>query len=95
MDRSELRRLAEAAINHPTINVPLDCGTADIPSLAMEAYQEEVSNPAAIIELLDEIEALKCCGNCKHQTYDGMDYGCELVLKNYHQNKCDKWQGVK
>ena len=41
------------------------------------------------------IEKLKCCGNCKHQNYDGMDYGCDIVLKEYYQNKCDKWEGLK
>ena len=51
---------------------------------------------AAFIEQQAQtIEKLKCCGNCKHQNYDGMDYGCDIVLKEYYQNKCDKWEGLK
>ena len=63
MDRAELRRLAEAAIKaaqEPEIDVTKTQAYYE----ALEQF-EDFANPATIIELLDEIESLKCCGNIR------------------------------
>ena len=74
INTAELRRLAEAAekfryiyeaarnIDHPSYPGSDECEAWED---ALEAYQEAAS-PAAIIELLDMVEGMKCCTNCKH-----------------------------
>jgi hypothetical protein len=62
----------------------------------IKALDEQISaaNPAAIIELMDRLEALKCCGNCgkRHQG----EHGCEKGewSRDARVLKCDKWEGI-
>ena len=40
--------------------------------------------PTDIALLLAEVRRLRCCGNCRKQQYDGMDYFCE-------EDNCEKY----
>lgn len=101
-DLKELRRLAEAAIAaQDNIVGPYNDETAVAWGKALQAYTK-AANPAAIIELLDEIKSLKCCGNCKHSAMNfsgGSKMLCKMrimgAMDNYAKEKCDKWQAVK
>ena len=102
MDRAELRRLAEAAIDaQDNIVGPYNDETAVAWGKALQAYTK-AANPAAIIKLLDVIEAMQCCGNCRNSAINfsgGSKMLCKMrimgAMDNYAKEKCDKWQAVK
>lgn len=93
-DLSELRRLAEAAITWNTTA----CGSVEI--MAMNNKFQRLDHAQLFIELLDENESLKCCGNCRHSAMNfssGTKMLCKMrtmgAMDNYAKDKCDKWQG--
>ena len=48
-----------------------------------------------ILKLNEQIEKMKCCGNCKHNYFDNEEIRhCDVL--NQHQmvvfKKCDKWE---
>lgn len=101
-DLKELRRLAEAAIAaQDNIVGPYNDEMAIAWGKALQAYTK-AANPAAVIELLDEIEAMQCCGNCRNSAINfsgGSKMLCKMrimgAMDNYAKEKCEKWQGVK
>lgn len=98
-DRAELRRLAEAAIAaQDNIVGPYNDETAVAWGKALQAYTK-AANPAAIIELLDMIEAMQCCGNCRYFSIGYMGDYC--VTQNGHGEKpttrrarCEHWTAM-
>lgn len=48
---------------------------------------------AELEALRRENEKMKCCGNCKYETYDGMDYGCGITPVKDEKYKCLSWKG--
>lgn len=53
----------------------------EIERLAVD--QDRLFDPCVVIALLAEIRRLRCCGNCRKQQYDGMDYFCD-------EDNCEK-----
>ena len=101
-DKAELRRLAEAAIEkQDNIIGPYNDELAVAWGKALQAYTK-AANPAAIIELLDMIEAMQCCGNCEHSAMNfsgGSKMLCKMrimgAMNNYAKEKCEKWHGAR
>lgn len=49
--------------------------------------------PADVAYLLEMVEKLKCCGNCKHNHFD-WEHTCQLDIGKYIEPnyKCDRWE---
>ena len=71
-----------------------------------KAFGQECYSRKQIAQLIEQqqqqIERLKCCGNCKNQCVNDKCYASKTTDMNHlvwvdacRLHKCDKWQGVE
>jgi hypothetical protein len=66
---------------------------SELRRLAEQHQDTNIFSGYVIIELLDEIESLKCCWNCANKNNSKhVNTHPECI---YRVGKCEKWQGVK